>query len=763
MSLRVIGQNILRRGAREKVLGTACFAADLGTGDMLTLMVFRSDRPHALIKKLDVSGAYTVPGCVRVFTHDDIPGTNRLGIITKDQPLLAEDKVRCVGDPVCLVAAESLESAEKALKAVSVVYEDLEPVFDPEVAMRSGAPRIHSGGNILGRRIITKGTPQKAFERSEIVIERVYETSHLEHAYLEPDAGIAYLNDDGTLVIAASTQNPHYDRQEVACLLGLEETRVRIIQAATGGGFGSKLDLNVQGYVGLATFLLKRPSKMVYSREEVFLATAKRHPLRIFYKTGADRAGRLSAIDVKIIGDTGAYASYGMAVVSRSAVHASGPYEVPNAHIESVFAYTNNPMSGAMRGFGVPQIAFAHESQMDLLAHHLEMDPMEIRKRNCLRIGSFTATGQQLDSSVGIGATLDAIAPHYDEAIAKRPKCMPHRRRGVGTASMMYGIGNTGIQNPSTAQVELDLDGTIRLFTGAADIGQGSSTIFIQIVSELLGVDPNRVDLVAGDTQFTTSAGATSASRQTYISGNAVREAAEKLRDVLLTHASNALKSDRGDLIIENGIIRLKADPEKSVSLAKLARSVAKAGIPLKWQGYFDPATTPLDPDAGQGIPYATYAFASHVAEVEVDMLTGEVDVLRIVAAHDVGRAINPENVRGQILGGVAMGVGFALMEKFVPQETEALKDYHIPTISDMPEVESIIIEDQEPTGPFGAKGVGEPALIPTAPAILNAIADALGNRIYSLPAGLESVLQSVMASRNCPDNHSREENFQSS
>lgn len=753
--MRTIGKNIPRIGALERVLGTARFASDFASDEMITLMVLRSDRHHALIKKIDVSPAYEVPGCVRVFTHEDIPGVNRFGIITKDQRLLADGKVRCIGDPVCLVAAENQEAAEKALRAVKVVYEDLPPVFDPEEALRDGAPLIHEKGNELGRRIVHKGNPAKAFERADVVIERVYKTHHLEHAYLEPDGGVAYLDDNGVLVIIASTQNPHYDRKEVAELLGLEEERVRIIQAATGGGFGSKLDLNVQGFVGLATLLLRRPSKMIYSREEAFLATAKRHPLKMYYKSGADREGRLCAVEVKIIGDTGAYASYGLAVVSRSAVHATGPYEAPNVHIESIFAYTNNPYSGAMRGFGVPQIAFAHESQMDLIAQALGLDPLEIRKRNCLRVGSLTATGQELDASVGIGATLDAVADRYREFSARKRPSRSHKRRGVGLASMMYGIGNTGIQNPSTAQVELTPEGKIKVFTGAADIGQGSSTVLMQIAAEILGQDIQDIDLVVADTLYTTSAGATSASRQTYISGNAVKDAAEKLRDILLTQASSILKVNRTQLALENGLARALPDPSRTVSLKKIAEYSLKNGVPLKWQGFFDPPTTPLDPQTGQGVPYATYAFASHVVEVEVDTLTGEVEVLRVVAAHDVGKAINPENVRGQILGGVAMGVGFALMEEFVPNRTESLKDYHIPTFADMPVVEPLIVEDSEPTGPYGAKGVGEPALIPTAPAILNAIADALDVRIYELPASLEVVMKAALVRSN-PKNGNR-------
>ncbi len=412
---RNIGRNVSRIGARERLTGQALFAADMRMNDSVALMALRSDRHHAVIVDIDVSAALNIPGCVGVFTSKDIPGRNRLGIINKDQRLLADDKVRCVGDAVALVAGETPEAAEQALKAIQVVYQDLPAVFDAEAALRQGAPVIHESGNKLGTRVIKRGSPEAAFEKAHVVVERVYTTTFVEHTYLEPDAGIAYVDTDGTVVVYASTQNPHYDQKDVADLLGLDESRVRIIQAATGGGFGSKLDLNVQGFLGLAAYLLKRPARMVYTREEAFLCTAKRHPLKIIYKSAADKEGRLLAVDVRIIGDTGAYASYGLAVVSRSAAHATGPYEVPNVRIESVFAYTNNPMAGAMRGFGVPQMAFAHESQMDLLAEALGISPLEIRLSNCVRIGSLTATGQELKASVGIGATLECNCPAFSQ------------------------------------------------------------------------------------------------------------------------------------------------------------------------------------------------------------------------------------------------------------------------------------------------------------------------------------------------------------
>jgi CO/xanthine dehydrogenase Mo-binding subunit len=371
-----------------------------------------------------------------------------------------------------------------------------------------------------------------------------------------------------------------------------------------------------------------------------------------------------------------------------------------------------------------------------------------MRRLNAQRVGSTTATDQVLSASVGIGDCLSAIQPHYDDARrswAGAP-AGPYRKRGVGIGAMWYGIGNTGVQNPSTAHVEMNLDGAVTLFTGCADIGQGSSTVLSQIAAEVLGLDAEDIRLVAADTKHTTSAGATSASRQTYISGNAVKQAAEQLAEILKTEAVNRLHVAKSALVFDRGYLSVSEKPARCVSFAELARRIHSQGLSLSGQGYFDPETVPLDPQTGQGVPYATYAFAAQLALVSVDVLTGEVAVEKIVAAHDVGRAVHPENVIGQICGGVAMGLGFALMEEFEPGQTASMKDYHIPTCADMPEIVPIIVESPEPTGPFGAKGVGEPALIPTAPAVLNAIADALGARIYALPANLERVLAASIA-----------------
>ncbi|EFK07490.1 aldehyde oxidase and xanthine dehydrogenase, molybdopterin binding domain protein [delta proteobacterium NaphS2] len=745
----MIGKSIPRIGAIERLLGKPLFSADMELDHPLVLKVLPSDRHHARILDIDTAEAARVEGVVEIFTAEDIPRNHLTGIINKDRPLLAKNKVRSKGDAVALVAALNIHAAETAAKKIHVVYEDLPSVHDPEEALKNHASKVHEKGNLLFTRKIKKGNPEKAFEACAVVVEKTYRTSFLEHTYLEPDAGAGYLDPDGNLVIIASTQNPHYDHSELVSLLGVAPEKVRIVQAATGGGFGSKLDLNVQGFIGLALYHLKRPVMCTFTREETYRMTAKRHPLKMVFKTGADENGHLMAMTAKMICDTGAYGSYGLAVASRAPVHATGPYEIDHVDVECRCVYTNNPFAGAMRGFGVPQAAFAHESQMDLLAEALGMDPLEIRRVNALKAGHKTATGQLLNGSVGIDQCLEAVKPHYENAL----KTWLHgetdfaKQRGVGLGAMWYGIGNTGVQNPSTAHIEMDGEGRITLYTGCADIGQGSTTVLSQIAAAVLGISPDMLCMVVGDTAFTSNAGATSASRQTYISGNAVKNAAEKLADVLLTEGVDLLKRPKTDLMLENGFVVYKKDPDHRMPFSKIAARAAKRGIPLRWQGYFDPETVPLDPETGEGVPYATYAFACHVALVTVDVLTGEVTVHKIIAAHDVGRAIHPASVEGQIRGGAAMGVGFALMEEYDPSTTRSLKDYHIPTAMDMPEIIPIIIESSEPTGPFGAKGVGEPALIPTAPAVINGITNAVSARIYHLPANLERVLEASIQS----------------
>lgn len=740
--MKRVGVEIPKVDALEKVLGNARYGADLSIREALHLKVVRSPKHHAKILAIELGEALKVPDVERILTAKDIPGKKQIGIITKDQPVLATDRVRTMGDAVALVVAKTEESAEEAARKVVVRYENLPFVNDPEEALKPYAPLIHENGNLLLEFNVIKGDVRTGFREAEVIIEEAYTTPWIDHAYLEPDAGISYLDEEGRVTVVCPTQNVHYDQKEVARVLNLPLERVRIIQPTTGGAFGGRLDITVQCLLALAAFHLKKAVRIVYSREEVFQVISKRHPLRIRCKTGAKKNGKLTAVEIHILGDTGAYASYGATVAIRSAVHATGPYQVPNVRVTSRMVYTNNPWSGAMRGFGVPQMAFAHESQMDLLAQALKMDPIDLRLKNAFTIGSETATGQTLMASVGIGETLRKVREWKDRHTVSEAHATDEKiKRGVGVASMWYGIGNTGIANPSTAQMEIDPNGEVRLFTGVADIGQGSDTIFLQIVSEALGFCLEEIHLIRGDTTVTTDAGATSASRQTYISGNAILKAINNLKQEVLKEASALLGETEKELFIEEGEVKHISKSGISVPIREVAKKIGRV---LRGEGFFDPETTKLDPKTGQGSPYATFAFATHLAEVQVDTVTGKVKVNRIIACHDVGKAIHPRNVIGQITGGVTMGIGMALMEEYIPGETVSFVNYYIPTTKDIPEVVPIIVEDREPTGPFGAKGVGEPALIPTAPAILNAIADAIGQRIYHLPANLERVLEAI-------------------
>lgn len=701
-----VGKPLERVDALQKVLGTARFAGDVQIPGMLFGVVLRSQRAHAKILNIDTKDAISVPGLVKIIGPKEIPGKNAYGVLKKDQPYLSEGYVRFLGEPILLVVAESERAAREAAGLIRVSYEELRVISSATEALSSGI-QLHSKGNLLCEKRVIKGDVERAFASCDVVVENLYKTQFMDHAFLECEAGVGYLDEDGRIVIISSTQNVHYKRKEVANLLGLPEEKVRVIQAITGGGFGGKLDVTVEGYVALAVYHTKRPVMVRYNRYESMLANTKRHSLSIWYKTGATKEGKINAIQVRIVGDTGAYASYGEVVAQRSAVHASGPYEVPNAYVESFMYYTNNPPCGAMRGFGIPQMAFAHESQMDELAYLLGMDPLEIRILNGLRKGSLTLTGQRLNHSVGFIQTLEAVRYYW----SSRRK---GEREGYGLGCMYYGIGNTGVPNPSACYLTLEKEGKIGFHLGACEIGQGSDTVLFQILIGSLGIDPKFVELIRADTDLSKDAGSTSASRQTYITGKAVENAALNLKGYLE----------------EKGFYRGR-------DLKEIFQEAETEGR-LTFEGFFDPPTTPLDPQTGQGIPYATYAFATHMTKVEVDPITMRAKVKKVIAAHDVGKVVNPVTTKGQIYGGIAMGIGLALMEEFIPGKTKNLNNYYIPTSMDVPEVETILIEDPEPTGPFGAKGVGEPALIPQAASIVNAIRDATGIRVLELPCTFE-------------------------
>jgi nicotinate dehydrogenase large molybdopterin subunit len=703
----IVGSSRVRIDAVDKVLGKPVFSADKKVEGALHAVVFRSPRPHAWIREIDVRAVKSLPGIIRVISSADIPGEQLYGAIKKDQPCLAKHRVRYIGEPILIIIGETEEIARKALERVDITFEDIETINDPFQAEKS-LTLVHDRGNLLSHRKVIKGDVDKGFAESDVIIENTYNTAWLDHGFMETEAGVGYTDEDGRIVITSSTQNIHYKMKEISRVLGIPEDRVRVIQATTGGGFGGKLDVTVELFLALAAYHTKKPVIMRFTREESFLSNTKRHPLYIEYKTGAKKDGSIQAVKVNIIGDTGPYISYGETVCLRVAVHSTGPYEVPNVYADSRMFYTNNPVCGAMRGFGVPQLAFAHESQMDEIARAINIDPLDIRMKNGLRKGSLTATSQVLNHSVGFIDTLRKIEPFW------RARKKDSQSTGFGIGCMFYGCGNTGISNPSRCHLKLTEDGKIAFHSGVCEIGQGSDTVLWQILLETLKANENDVVLLRGDTDTSNDVGSTSASRQTYISGRAVYEAATELSAYLEAKGYYSGR-DLKDIFHE-----------------------ARTEQNLVFKGYFDPPTSQLNMETSEGTPYATYAFATHMTEVEVDEKTGVCKVKKVHTAHDVGKAVNPRLVKGQIYGGVAMGVGFALMEEFVPIKSESLDNYYMPTSMDMPDVDVLIVEDEEPTGPFGAKGVGEPALIPQAASIMNAIHDATGITPFQLPCHIE-------------------------
>jgi CO/xanthine dehydrogenase Mo-binding subunit len=742
--LAVLGKSRVRKDALLKVLGKARFAGDIKFDNMLYGGVFRSTVPHATIKSFDPSQALALPGVACVLTSRDIPGGNRIGIIIKDEPVLVDDKIRRIGDAIAIVAAETPELVDEALSLIRVEYDLLEPVFTVEDALREDSVKVHGSSNLHASRHLETGDVDSAFARCDVIVEGTYVTPMLSHMFIEPDAGVSLL-ENGIITVYCSTQNPHFDRGEVARTMGLPNNKVRVIQTATGGGFGGKLDISVQCHLALLTNATGRPVKMVRSRKESTEVSAKRHPMVMKARTGATRDGRLQAVEVTIKGDTGAYASYGPAVITRAVVHCMGPYEAPNVRVQADFAYTNNPMAGAFRGFGVPQVAFCHEGQMNALAKALDMDPIELRILNAHRVGSKIANGQVLEESVGFIETLKQARAKAKEVL--RPD---GENQGIGVGCMWYGVGNTGLPNPAAAFVEVLPDCSVNLMVGCADLGQGSSTVMAIIAAEELGLDYEDILVIAADTMVTPEGGASSASRQTFISGNAVRIACRQARDTLAQAAANFLKVPAEDLVFRNREVYSSKDPSVKMAYPELMAEMKKWGKLAVGAGAYNPKTTYLDPKNMGGIPYEVYSYATTIAQVEVDTGTGEIQVQKMVSAHDVGQAVDRAMVEGQIEGGMIMAQGFTIFEK-IEYENGKIKNplfskYLIPTSMDIPEIYPIIVECPGEAGPFGAKGVGEPALIPGIPAITAAVENVLGKRIFELPMMSKEVMKKITA-----------------
>ena len=739
-----VGARVEAIDAELKVSGTARFGADQQPTDSLAMLVVRSPHPHARFTfgALD-SFCAAHPGIRRILTAIDVPGLNGFGIYPdlKDQPVLAPGIARFRGEAVAAIIGTAEAVARVSVSDLPINWEVLEAVLTPAKALQSPPINPTRPDNVLttGRLRGVTDAPAAALDADTIVrAGGAFTTAFVEHAYIEPEAGYAVPLGNGRIEVYATTQTPYMDREEVANVLGVEQAQVRIRPSACGGGFGGKLDQSVQPLVALAAWLLDAPVRTVYTRTESMASSTKRHPSTIEASATADTNGALKSYYFRGDFNTGAYASWGPTVAGRVPVHCMGPYRVRDVDAEARAIFTNGPPSGAFRGFGVPQAALAHETLMDELAELCAIDPLEFRHRNALRAGDTTASGHLLEASVGLAECLDALRPRWDaarreaQAFNESAHDASPLRKGVGVGCMWYGCGNTAMSNPSTMRIVLGRDGTLTYYNGAQDIGQGAATVMTQIVADALGAPMSELRVVGADTDLTEDAGKSSASRQTFVSGKAAELAGLDLRAQLLRLA------DAGDgatiKFAEAMVTIVEGERSHRIDLGSLdAADDPQAGAVLVGRGYFDPPTTSLD-ENGQGVPYATYGFAAQIAEIEVDVQLGTIKVAHITAAHDVGKAVNPTMVEGQIHGGVAQGIGLALMEEYIPGRTENLHDYLIPTVGDVPPIDCIIVEDPEPLGPFGAKGIGEPALIPTAPAIANALYHATGVRVRDLP-----------------------------
>lgn len=740
-----MGARIGRADAKPKALGETRYGGDLWTPGMLHLSVVRAAHPHAKVLAIHTEEAMKLDGVVMVLTGHDVPGTNMQGLIRRDQESLALKKVRYLGDAVAVVVAKDARLAEKARDLVKVDYEVLPGVFTIDEALAPDAPMIHDHGNRMGGQRIRKGDAEAALKGCEVVVHHTVETQGVDHAFLDVEAGMAAMDGD-TLVIQAAGQWVHEEARLVALALGLPLEKIRIIQPPTGGAFGGREDISIQIYLGLAVLKTGKPVGIQYTRAESMIARHKRHPLRIHYTLGAKADGELVAAKVECFADEGAYASTGIAVLRKAASHATGPYRVPHIQVDAHGLYTNQNPTGAMRGFGACQLAIAYEATMDILAERLGMDRVELRLKNLLKPGDGLTTTQALPI-VSATECLQTAAErigwktrNYEVDPAK-----PWLKRGFGISSFCFGLGyGDGFPDASRAKVRLNEMGVIEVYSGGVEVGQGIGNMCAQVAAEVLGVDPVGVMVMLADTAITPEAGSSSATRQTFFTGNAVKLAAQELRRIIYDVVGTLMPVHPEDLALVDGFVVDKEDPSRKVAFPAVVVEAMKRGIALETTSHYMPATVTGNEGGLSPRVFITYLFGAHACSLIVDTQTGVVHVEKIVAVHDVGRAINPLLVEGQIEGGVAQGLGMALMEEMILKEGRILNpgftDYILPTSVDTPPIEAVYLEHHDPEGPFGAHGVGEPPLIGTPPAILGAIHDAIGKVVPRTPATPERV-----------------------
>ena len=754
---RVVGQSPAHHDFVNKVKGALLYAADWRLPGMLHGRIVRSQLPSARITGIDVSAARALPGVVAVLTAADVPGNSivemasgGLAELEVSMPVLATDRVRYLGEPVALVAAATQQIAAEAAELVSVNYEELPGVFDPESARADGAPRVHEVGNTLVSWQIRCGDAAAALAAADVVVEGEYRSQHVEHAYLEPEAGVGWM-ENGVLTLRVSTQVIEH-AVTIARILQVPQSKVRVIAAYMGGGFGGKEDMTVEPYLALLVWHTRRPVRMIWDRQESLVGSTKRHPFIMRYRTGANSDGTLTAQQVEILGDAGAYPNLSPRVLFAAAACACGPYRVPNASITSSAVFTNNVPSSAFRGFGAMQIVLGYESQMDELAARLRMSRTELRERNFLAKGDLLPSGERVGTCVEVGPTMHrAVALLGEPPAPSGPGKVTGR--GIGCNRHPYGRA-IWFRDKAAAWLSLQADGTLLIRCGVTDLGAGQAASLCQIAAEVLGAPLDDISIYIGDSALNPPAGGTFATRQLYMSGNAVLQAARELRDRMAPVAADLLGVPPGELEFAAGRVRPAGAGGApgggdgggvSVTLAELAaaceqRSIGTAHLST-WRG----EAGSFDPRTGQGDTFPDYTYGTHAADVEVDTETGQVRVLRYAACHDVGRAINPMRVEGQIQGGAMQGLGYALTEDMGIDDgyvqAGLFANYLIPNAQDFPDVLVGIIESGEGKGPLGARGIGEPPIGNVAATIASAIQDAIGVRPAQLPMTPERVL----------------------
>ncbi|HBF40815.1 MAG TPA: xanthine dehydrogenase [Anaerolineaceae bacterium] len=753
--LRTVGKPLRKVDAMGKAVGDTVYAGDYSMPRMLHGKVFRSKQSSARITRLDVSKARALPGVACVITGFDVPNARLVSDMPgqtgqkqragSDVPVLASEQVRFYGEPIALVAAETLEIADKALSLIEIDYEPLPGVYDPLEAMKPGAPVVTPPDNIVARWKIRKGSMESGFEQADLIVENTFRIPYQEHAYLEPEAGVAWIDERGAITIRVSTQVIEHFRT-IARAVGVRQNKIHIQGTMVGGGFGGKEDITIEIYLALLAKHTARPVKMVYTREESFLAHAKRHPYVIKHRTGVKNNGQITASKIEMISDSGAYPYLSPYVLLYTTVMAPGPYRIDNVQVDAISVATNNPYTSAFRGFGGPQACFAYEQQMDDIARQLGLDPLDVRKVNYLRTGDCTATGQVIESATW----LEETATRAMAALGEQTPDYGSVKIGQGFASYFQSYGRiTWMHDTSQAWVGLELDGTVTIRAGVPDLGAGQANSLCQIAAEVLGVPLERVTIYTTDSALTPLSGTSTATRQLYMSGNATLMAATNVRNVLLNRASKHFEEEIEALDIADGKAFNKSDPSQTLDLVDLAKMCASEGMHLSNLALFKaPFTDPINPETGQGQVWPDFTFGSFAAEVAVDTETGEVTILKAAACHDIGRAINRAAAEGQIIGGGMQGLGYGLMENLIVKEgvikTPSLSEYLIPTSMDYPNIQAIILESGTGLGPFGAKGIGEPALTPAAPAVASAIANALGVSIPEIPITPEKVLAAL-------------------